>query len=377
MSFSSFGYIQRDPFAGLKGSAEKGASGSSSSTSLSKMFGVFSANDPKFKDTPLSVSVDPSRGPISILSGQPAPELPTVHDADIGSGSNAGANIQNADTVSAKQGQVSEAKTKFLNAAADVQGPLQAALEQGALDLGFDPQTARNSFMPPPPSSDIIDGALNAGAPGVTTVADVLNTAPKLTAKQEQQLAARVCVLLTPTRDAGGQVVKEAPIPNPLVEQQRLAEVEFLKQALRPVEEQPEFKAIAAVEEKLDAAADKHAVQNPTDQAVVKVAREVGADVSVIDAQKAGPINMIEQQDFRDRLFGVGGVLVAGEISGNLRVSLMSLPAANDPETEEALQRLRKAGQPKNDVPPPQIAMGLAAMPSGPTGGGQLGSMAA
>lgn len=352
MSFSSLGYIQRDPFAGLKGSAEKGASGSSSSpTSLSSMFGASAANSPIYNVS--AFSVDPSRGPISILSGQPAPELPTAHNAEIASGSNAGANIQAAQNASGKLGQVDEAKANFAKMMGDVQGPLQAALQQGALDCSLNPQTACNSFMPPPPSSDIVDVALNAGAPGVTTVAEVLNTAPKLTAKQEQQLAARVSVLLTPTRDAGGQVTKEPAIPNPLVEQQRLAEVEFLKQALRPVEQQPEYIAMLAVEEKLENAVADHQVQNPTDQAVVKVAQEVGIDVAAFDAQ-AG----IAEADLKNAI--LSNVLAGQEIKG-----AKGMGTLNTGDISALLRNNNAAAnEPAFIVPPPLIAMVPGMQPS-------------
>lgn len=335
-------------FSGASGYNRK-PSPSSSPSALTAMFASSAGN-------PVTSSVNmpqvTTQGPISLLAGTPGPEIPTTHQADIASGSNAGANLQASQNVNGKLGQVDEAKTQFAATAVGIQETLKAALEKGAGELGFDPQTARNSFMPPPPSNDAATVALNSGAPGVTAIADALNTLPKLNPKQEAALASKMFTLLTPTRDLQGLPTNEPAIPNKIAPQleklgSEIVYADFLKQALRPVEEQPEFKALSQAEETLKNAKADHARQNSVDEHVVAVAHETGADVAAVDAQKVDP----------DTVRFIGDTLADMKIGGDLRLSLAALSAANDPDFEEVCQRPTKYA-----VPPPRVALGMMAM---------------
>lgn len=344
-----------------------------SPTSPSSLTGIFASSAAKPETSNVNMSQVATQGPISMLAGTPGPEIPTTHQADIASGHNAAGNLQASQNVDGKLGQVNEAKTQFANITADIQGSLNAALEQGATDLGFDVQTAKNTFMPPPPSNDATTVALNSGAPGVTVVADALNVLPKLSPKQEAALASKIYTLLTPTRDVQRQEIKEPSIPNKIAPQleklgSEIVDADFLKQALRPVEEQPEFKALSDTEEKLKQAQADHAKQNPVDALVVSVAQKTGVDVCAIDAQKVDP------EELADTCRFVGDTLAGTQIAGQLNIPASLLSAAND---EELRERIRREAEAKNAIAPPRaaLAMGMFGSPMG-NGGAMLGAAA-
>lgn len=209
----------------------------------------------------------------------------------LASGGNAAGNLQSANTTQGVQADIQEAKGNFVKDLKETQAVIQDAFDQGVQDLGLDAGAAGRSFQPAPQRSEAGAALTAAGGAvlgGVSAIYDIKRSlGDKLNPEDEARLAEQVQKLLTPVRDADGNVIEPAAIPNNFdqeaIEQMQPRElVDMLKEVMRPPEDQPDMQYFNDLEAKLDQTLAVHNENNDVNH-VVAAADVDAADVDVRD----------------------------------------------------------------------------------------------
>jgi hypothetical protein len=276
------------------------------------------------------------------------------------SGQNANVNLTSGGAVAQRQENLGQLQASFRADVEGYQSTLRGALDQGADAIGMnadEKRQARNTFMPAPASSGAglaTDVALAAaGVPIIVSVAEEIGSTisdikndTKLSPVQEARLAAQMYAMLTPKRDMEGQIVEPAEIESPFSEQiENMGPEAFqdlLHEAFKPVEQQPEWAAMAALETSLDQTGAVHENREAVDHVAVAVERETGLE---LDARTASADLDV------DRLEVVVASLKDDGFSG------LRSTNALDTENEMAALKRRETQVAENIVAPPRAAV--------------------
>jgi len=224
-------------------------------------------------------------------------------------GQKASANVVASQNAQSDLKQAQDTMKDFQACVKDMQQPLQAALVQGAKNLGYDAKAANASFGPDAPSTmaGVITSAAAAksGIPLVAKVAaatdittnvnDAIKVAGKLNPAQEAKLADQVRTLISPKVNDAGEVVAKAAVPNNLnadfLQGMSSAElVQTCKQCMLPAENQPEWQIMQGVEADLKEQVAIHEKEKGLNEVALAGAESAGiskAEVTISDTYSA------------------------------------------------------------------------------------------
>ncbi|MCC6598852.1 MAG: hypothetical protein IT559_08685 [Alphaproteobacteria bacterium] len=211
------------------------------------------------------------------------------------SGANAAVNLQAGQATQNVKAELSDVKADFQQNVEQLQTALTGAMDQASQALNIDPDLARNTFMPMPQSSDV-DAIGNKLTSGVTAAYDVVSTLPKLNPEQQSKVVAKMVALMTPKRDEMTGEMVERPVIDTkyaaaiekLAEQNKFTP-EFLKEAMKPAEEQPEWTAMMALESKINAITPVHERDEAKNEALAMIEKETGIEIDATQDLSVDP----------------------------------------------------------------------------------------
>lgn len=272
------------------------------------------------------------------------------------SGQNAAANLKSHQTATEVKTELGKVQASFKQEVAGVQQALTAAMDEASKEMNLDPRLARNTFFPAP-QSGIEDALANKVTSGVSSAYDVISALPKLKPEQESKLVAKIMDMMTPKRDPLTDKVVEQPkidtkYASAIEELGKKGEFtpEFLKEAFKPAEEQPEWEAMAALEEDLNREIAVHEEHEANNETLATIEKETGIR---LDAQEKIDINP-EQV--------IWAVTLTGEALNDPDFSGVKSPTPSSmSEIASLLDRNTKPPEPAFEVPPPKATQTLSA----------------
>lgn len=269
------------------------------------------------------------------------------------SGASAAANISAHQTATNVKAELKEVQASFKEEVQQAQTALAGAMDAASAEMGLDPRLAQNTFFPAP-QSGIGDAVANKVTSGATAAYDIVSTLPKLSPEQESKIIAKMMDLMTPKRDPMTDKIVEAPkidtkYASAIEElgKQGKFDAEFLKEAMKPAEQQPEWLAMTTLEKELDVQIGTHEVKEESNEALATIEKATGLRLDATQQTAVDPEIVIPA------IALVGESLSDPDFSG-----VKADKALNVTDITELLKR-NKAPEPVHAVPPPQIARAI------------------
>lgn len=269
------------------------------------------------------------------------------------SGHNAAANISAHQTATNVKTELKEMQASFKEEVQQAQKTLEGVMDIASAEMNLDPRLARNTFFPPP-QSDTINALANKFTSGATAAYDIISALPKLSPEQESKLVAKMMDLMTPKRDPITDKVVEAPKINTKyasaieeLDKKGQFTPEFLKKAMEPAEQQPEWLAMTTLEEKLDVEIAVHEEHEDSNEALAMIEKETGIE---LDASRKTSV---------DPEIVIPAIALASEALNDPNFSgVKAEKAPNVTDISELLKR-NKAPDAALEIPPPKIAQAM------------------
>lgn len=267
------------------------------------------------------------------------------------SGASAAANIGAHQTATNVKAELKEVQASFKEEVQQAQTALAGAMDAASVEMQLDPRLAHNTFFPAP-QSGTGDALANKYTSGATTALDIVSTLPKLNPDQQSRLIAKMMDLITPKRDPmTDKIVEAAKIDTKYASaieelgKQGKFDADFLKEAFKPAEQQPEWLAMTTLEEKLDVEIAVHEEHEDSNEVLATIERETGLR---LDAK---------QQISVDPEIVIPAIALVGESLNDPDFSgVKADKALNVTDITELLKR-NKAPEPVHAIPPPQMAV--------------------